>query len=152
MSSFGCEDFFSMGTTSACLNCIVLYWVYSYSATLYKISMGFTSSFPGYRTCSFQYQLNSPHAWAAYSAAAIVALVTIQTQKQSLSNQIPSHSWVERVHTQVKCLAQGHSDTPQQSRPVPKVSQFQVAGRRHSHRAMTPCRYMEYIFYLDVGH
>ena len=38
---------------------VVLYWVYLYSATLCKISMRFTSIFPGYRTCSFQYQLNS---------------------------------------------------------------------------------------------
>ncbi len=28
----------------------------------------------------------------------------------------PFYSWVERVHTQVKCLAQGHSATPRQPR------------------------------------
>ena len=52
----------------------------------------------------------------AYGPAAITALVTIQTHKQSLSSQV-SHSWVERVHMQVRCLAQGHSAKPQQPRP-----------------------------------
>ena len=33
--------------------------MYLYRATLYKISIRFTSVFPGYRTSSFQYQLNS---------------------------------------------------------------------------------------------
>ena len=36
--------------------------------------------------------------WGAYSPAAIMALVTIQAHKQSLSNQVPIHSWVERMH------------------------------------------------------
>ena len=39
--------------------CIHLYWVYLHSATLYKVSMHLTSIFPGYRTCSFQYELSS---------------------------------------------------------------------------------------------
>ena len=38
-----------------------------------------------------------------------MALESIQTHKQSLYNQVPIHSWVERVHIQVKCLPQGHS-------------------------------------------
>ena len=38
--------------------------------------------------------------------------------KQSLSNQVPIHSWIERVYMQVKCLSKGHSATPRQSRPV----------------------------------
>ena len=38
-----------------------------------------------------------------------------QSHRQSLSNQVPIHSWVERVHMQVKCLAQEHNAaTPQQ--------------------------------------
>ena len=42
----------------------------------------------------------------AYSPAAITVLEAFQTHKQSLSNQATNHSWVERVHIQVKCLAQ----------------------------------------------
>ena len=78
------------------------------------------------------------------------ALVTIQTHKQSLSNQVPIHSWVERVHMQVKCLAYGHH------------TMHTVAAKTHtkglsieSHRPQSPhhnaCTYMEYIIYLDVG-
>ena len=58
--------------------------------------------------------------------------------------QITILSWVERVHIQVKCLAQRHSATLWQPRPVPKAFQSKVAG--HSRRPMTPCMYMEYIF------
>ena len=71
-------------------------------------------------------------------------LETIQTCKQSLSNQVLIHSWVETVHMQVKCLAQGHSATSWQPIPMPKTSQSNVAG--HSLCAMTPCMYMEYTF------
>ena len=59
---------------------------------------------------------------------------------KSLSNQVPIHSWVERVHVQVKGLAQGHSATLQQPRPEPKTSQSNVAG--HSHCTTTPCMHM----------
>ena len=38
---------------------ILFYWVYLYSATSYNISMCFTSTFPDYRTGSFQYQISS---------------------------------------------------------------------------------------------
>ena len=96
---------------------------------------------PGYRTCSFQYQLNS--LGSIHPCCHITALVTIQTHKESLSSQVPIHSWVERVHIQVKCLAQGHSATLQQLRPIPKISQSSVTG--HSHHAMMPCMYIEYI-------
>ena len=114
-------------------------------------------------TCSFQHQLKSlgsilvvqpgtPCCRAASvippCPAAIRALVTIQTHKQSLSNQAPIHSWMKRVHMQVKCLSQGHSATLRRPRPVPKISQSKVAGR--THRATTTYMYMEYIF-LDVG-
>ena len=68
--------------------------------------------------------------------AAITALETMQTHKQPLSNQVPIHSRVERVHIQVTCLAHGHSATPRQLRPAPKTSRSKVASR--SHRATTP--------------
>ena len=84
--------------------------------------------------------------WGAYSPAAITTLLTIQTHKQSRSNQVPIYSCVERVYIQMKCLAQGHSAKLRQPRPVPKTLQCKVAG--HSHRAMMPCIYMEYIFYM----
>ena len=108
--------------------------------------MRFPSIFPGYRTCSFQYQFNS---LGSICPAAITALVTIQTHKQSLSNQVPVHSWVQRVHIQVKCLAQGHSAKPRQPKPAPKTLQSKVAG--HIVTAMTRCMYMEYIYFKCIG-
>ena len=76
-----------------------------------------------------------------------MALVVIQTYKQSLSSQVPIHSWVQKMHMQVKCFAQAHSATPRQPRPVPKTSyQPTIAG--HTHRAMTPRMNMEYIGYF----
>ena len=75
--------------------------------------------------------------------------VTIQTHKQSLSNQVPIHSWVATVHMQVKCLVQGQSATLQQLRPVLKTSQSKVAG--HSDRATTPCMHVYGVYILDVG-
>ena len=81
---------------------------------------------PGYRTCSFQYQLNS--LGSIYSPAAITVPVTIQTHKQSLPNQVPIHSCVERVDMQVKCLAQGDSATPHHPRPIPRTSQSKLVG------------------------
>ena len=89
--------------------------------------------------------------WGAYSPAAIMALVTIHTHKQSLSNQVPIHSWVEKVHIHMKCLPQGHSAKPRQPRHVPKTFRSKVAG--HSHRALTTRMYMKYIvfMYRDTG-
>ena len=48
------------------------------------------------------------------------------------------------MHIEVKCLAQWRGAKQRQPRPVPKTFQSKVAG--HSHRAMTPCMYMEYTF------
>ena len=84
-----------------------------------------------------QYQLNSlgsmqpccHHSTGNYSNT---QAITVQ----------PIHSWVKRVHIQVKCLAQGHSAKLRQLRPASKTFQSKVAG--HSHRAMMPC-IMEYI-------
>ena len=100
---------------------------------------------PGCRTCSFHFPVPAqlPGEHTALLPFCKV-LVTIQTHKQSLFNQVPIHSWVKRVHMQVKCLAQGHSVTPWQLRPVPKASQSKVAG--HSHHPTMPCMYMEYIY------
>ena len=52
------------------------------------------------------------------------------------------HSWVERVHIQVKCFAQGHNATPRQPRPAPETSQSKMAGRNH--RATTSCIHVCY--------
>ena len=76
----------------------IFYRVFLCSATLYKISMHFTSILLGSRTCSFQYQLSSLGSLQPCCHHG-PALVTIQTHKQSLSNQVPIYSWVESVHT-----------------------------------------------------
>ena len=56
------------------------------------------------------------------------ALKPIQTRKQSFRNQVLIHSWVERVHMQVKCLAQGHSATLKQLRPAPLLPKWQTVA------------------------
>ena len=75
--------------------------------------------------------------WGTYSPAAITGLENIETHKQSLSNQVPIHCWVERVHVQVKCLAQGHRATPWQPRPPrprdPKWRVEATAPRRNAY-------------------
>ena len=99
----------------------------------------------------FEYQLNSlgsiqpccHHGAGRYS----------NTQAIAIQNQVRTHSWVERVHIQVKCLAQGQSATPRQPKPQPDTSRSKVAG--YSHRITTHCMYMEYIVrYRDLegGH
>ena len=96
---------------------------------------------------------NSSTIWETYSPAAITALETIQTHKQSLSTQVPTHSWVGRVHIQMKCLAHGHSATPRQPGLAPETSLSRVAGR--SHHVTSPSMYMEHAFrYRDTegGH
>ena len=75
--------------------------------------------------------------------AAIRALETVQAHKQLLSSQVPAHSWVERVHIQVKWFAQWYSAILRQSIPVLETSLSKVTGR--SHHVTTPCMYMEYI-------
>ena len=102
--------------------------------------MRFTSILPGYRTCSFQYQLNSVgsiqpcchHGAGNYSYA---QSITVQSGTHSLLGRESAHA--------VKCLVQGHSAKARQPRPVPKTFRSKVAG--HSHCALTPCMYMEYI-------
>ena len=77
--------------------CIVLYWVYLYRATLYKISMRFTSIFHGCRTCSFQYQLNSltsiqpccHHGAGKYSNT---QAITVQPGTHSLLGRASAHA------------------------------------------------------------
>ena len=60
------------------------------------------------------------------------------TQAITICNQVPvpTDSWVERVYIQVKCLAQGRTETPRQPRPATEISRSKAAGR--SHRAATP--------------
>ena len=70
----------------------------------------------------------------AYSIAGIKALNYSRIkQQQSLSNQVPSHSWVKRVHIWVKCLAQWQNTTQslQWPRPIPGTSWSQVASCSH---------------------
>ena len=100
--------------------------------------------------------------WGAYCPAAIMAVVTIQTHKPSLSNQVPNQSWhgaYNQLHGpgstgcrhKWSVFAQGHSTTPWQLRSMPKTSQSVVAGR--SHHVMMPCMYMEYVFgYRNIIH
>ena len=77
-----------------------------------------------------------------YGPVAISLLEIIQTHKQSPSNQVSIHSWVERVHVQVECLAQGHKAALRHPRPVSETSRSKVTG--HSYRKTTPCTYLEY--------
>ena len=51
-------------------------------------------------------RINS-NPWGAYNPDAITALESIQTHEQSLSGQVPIHSWVSRVHMQVSVLPKG---------------------------------------------
>ena len=59
------------------------------------------------------------------------ALRTAQSHKPSLSNQVPIHSWIERVHMRVKCLAQRHDATTPQLRIVPGTSRSKVDRSNH---------------------
>ena len=109
---------------AVCICFILWYLVYLYSATLCRISMpALHINFPWLRrTCSFQYHLN--HFLGSIQPCCHHGAGNCSnTRKQSLSNQVPIHSWVEKVHMQVKCLAQGHSAKPLQPRPVPKAFQ-----------------------------
>ena len=66
------------------------------------------------------HSITSSTPWGAYSPAAIMALVTIQTHKQSLSNQVPIHSQVSRVHIQVKCPAKDIAPNCNSRDPYPR--------------------------------
>ena len=82
--------------------------------------------------------------WGAQSPAAITALISIKTHKQSPLNQVPINFWVERLHLPVKRLVQGHSATPRQARPVLTTSRSKVTGR--SHHVTTLWLYIAYMF------
>ena len=75
--------------------------------------------------------------------------VTIKSHKQSLSSQVGLQipSWVENVHIQVKCLAQGYGSTPQ--RPIFKPGVGRSKLSVHSCRATTSCIYR--VYSLDIG-
>ena len=77
----------------------------------------------GYRTgpvhFSVQYPTQLPGEHTA--PAAIPVLVIIQTHEQSLFNQVPIHSWVKRVHMQVKCLAQNTAPHHGKRDPYPRL-------------------------------
>ena len=55
-----------------------------------------------------------------YSPDAVTMLEIIQAHKQSLSNQVPIYSWVERVHSRVKCFPQWQieNSAPHGARPA----------------------------------
>ena len=61
-------------------HCIALYWVYLYGAILYNIlyniSKHFTSIFPGYWTCSFQYLVLS-RLYSTYSNTQTITLCKV---------------------------------------------------------------------------
>ena len=107
--------------------------------------MRFTSFFPGYRTRSCQYQLNSPgsiqpcchHGAGNYSNT---RAITVQPGTHSLLDR-------ESAHTgEVSCARTRRHPAAAETR-IPETSQSQVAG--HSHRSVTPCIYGIYI--LDIG-
>ena len=56
---------------------------------------------------------------------------SVQSHRQWLSNQVPIHAWVERVHMEVKCLAQEHNVTPPQLRVVPGTSRSSFDRSNH---------------------
>ena len=96
------------------------------------------------RSSTVPAQLPKKHNFIALLSSRCWKVEIILKLKQSLSSQVPSHSWVERVHTQVKCLAPKDSAAPQQPRPVPETSRSKAAGSIHG--AITPCMYVEYTF------
>ena len=72
--------------------------VYLYSATLCNISMRFTSIFPSYRTCSFQYQLNSLGSiqpWCHHGAGdySYTQAITVQPGTHSLLVRECTYRW-----------------------------------------------------------
>ena len=144
----------SVSFESQCLNPIcmdrlhsVLAWRHEHRDLSWMVMRFFHSVFP--QLCCLLFTSVFPWLWDLSipvptqlagehtASVAITALETIQTHKQSLSNQVLIYSWVERVHIQVKCLVQEHNATPPQPRPVPEISRPKVTGR--SHRATTPC-------------
>ena len=78
--------------------------VYRLVSSAKRHSLDFTQLPSGHRTCSFishASQLPGEHtAWLPFLAHG-----TIQTHKPSLSYQVPTYSWAERVHVRAKCLA-----------------------------------------------
>ena len=108
---------------------------------------GFVIGCPGYRTCSVQYQLNSLGSIRPCCLFFFNGAGNYNSNTQAITVKPGTiYSWVVRVHMQVKYLAQGHSGTLWQPRPVPKTSQSKVAGHSHHHNVL----HMEYTL-LDVG-
>ena len=70
--------------------------VYSLVSSAKRHSPNFTQLSPSHRTCSFISHLNSP--WSIQPGCHFSAHGPVQTQKPSLSYQVPTYSWVERVH------------------------------------------------------
>ena len=77
--------------------------VYSLVSSMERHSPNFTQLPPGHRTCSLMSCLNSPGDHMAQLP--LLTHGTIQTHKLSLPYQVPTYSWVERVHVWAKCLA-----------------------------------------------
>ena len=92
-------------------------------------------------TYSFQYHIN---ALGEHTDPLPLRRWKLQTHKQSLSNQVPTHSWLKRLRIQVKCPAQGHSLTQRQPRPAPETSRSKVAARNNC--PTTFCPHMGYVF------
>ena len=72
-------------------------------------SPDFTQLPPGHVAFSLAFSTPQEHtAWLPFWRPE-----TIQTHKPSLSYQVPTYPWAERVHVRVKCIAQEHSSTAQ---------------------------------------
>ena len=90
----------------------------------------------GHRTCSFISHLNSPgsiqpcchHGTGHYSS----------TQNLSLSYQVPTYSWVERVHVWIKSLPKGIQCHSNISPGGYRTFNLPLASRACYHRATAP--------------
>ena len=85
--------------------------------------------------------------WGAYSPCCHLGAGNYSDTRAVTVQPVPNHSWVKRVHIQVKCLAQGHSVTPRQERPVPKTSRSKLVGRATGPR----CLACTWSVYSDIG-
>ena len=69
--------------------------VYSLISSAKRYSPDFTQLAPGHRTCSFISHLNSP---GSIQPGCQFRRTELFKHKPSLSYQVPTYSWVERVH------------------------------------------------------
>ena len=100
----------------------------------------------GYGTCSFQYTNATP--WGAHSPCCHHGAANY-SNTQAIAVQPDTHSLLgqDSAHTgKVPCPRVQHHSAAAET--VPETSQSKVRGR--SHRATTPCMYMEYVFNIGT--